>query len=259
MRVLEYGTENPHVMTMFQCTAEPCWVFEPAVRDVSSDFHVLLFAADGHDESGNDFDSVETYARQAADYLRAHDIEAVDLMYGVSLGGATVIRFLAAENIPVKKAVIDAGITPYPYPRWICRLIAAKDFLSISLATKNMAVMKLAALPDRWTPAGEDPEEHYRRIFEFEKNHYSYRTIYNAFWSANNYVMPEPVPVLNTVIEYWYGEGERKARRRNMEYVRTVFPKTSVREFRGLAHAELVLMFPKTFHAEIIRVWQKGT
>lgn len=46
--------------------------------------------------------------------------------------------------------------------------------------------MKLAAPPERWTPKGEDPEEHYRRISDFEKKHLSAKTIYNVFWSTNN-------------------------------------------------------------------------
>ena len=29
-------------------------------------------------------------------------------------------------------------------------------------------IMKAAMPPERWTPKGEDPQEHYRRIFAFE-------------------------------------------------------------------------------------------
>ena len=77
------------------------------------------------------------------------------------------------------------------------------------------------------------------------------------FWSANNYTMPDSIPEIDTTIEYWYGEGEKKARAGNRAYVKKIFPQTTVREFRELEHAELVLMYPKTFHAEIMRVWQK--
>lgn len=64
--------------------------------------------------------------------------------------------------------------------------------------------MKAAMPPERWTPKGEDPQEHYRRIFAFERDHFSSKTIYNVFWSTNNYSMPDPVPKINTKIEYWY-------------------------------------------------------
>ncbi len=140
----------------------------------------------------------------------------------------------------MEKAIIDAGITPYPYPKWICRLIALKDWMSIMLATRSMRIMKQAMPPERRTPGGQDPEEHYRRIFNFEKHHFSARTIWRVFWGTNNYSMPDPVPPVETKIEYWYGEEEKKARKNNLAYVCKVYPQTVPREFKGLAHAELV-------------------
>ena len=67
--------------------------------------------------------------------------------------------------------------------------------------------------------------------------------------------MPDPVPAVDTEIEYWYGEEEKKARKSNLAYVRKAFPQTVSREFKGLAHAELVLMFPERFYQEVTRFW----
>jgi len=258
MKVYEFEGDSGKVLTMFQCAAEPWWAFrESAEAAASAGFHVYFFAADGHDETGTDFVSVEKYAADAAAYLRGAGVEKVDCMYGVSMGGAAVMRFLATEDIPVRTAVIDAGITPYPYPRIICRLIAAKDWLTTYIGAKCYPVMKAVMPPERWTPKGQDPEEHYRRIYEFEKNHFSSRSIYNVFWSANNYSMPDPVPQVSTVIEYWYGGGEKKARKDNISYVKRAFPQTEVREFGGLAHGELVMMFPERFRDEIVRITEE--
>lgn len=253
MKVYEFGTEHEKNFVMFQCAAEPWWVFKASAEAMAKDYHVCLFIADGHDEQGTTFVSIEKNVKDAADWLRKAGISRVDAMYGVSMGGASVIRFLATEDIPVDKAIIDAGITPYPYPRFICRLISCWDWITIMLGTKSMTLMKLAMPPERWTQEGEDPEEHYRKIFDFEKHHFSSRTIYNVFWSTNNYSMPDPIPIVDTRIEYWYGEEERKARKNDLTYTRKVYPQTVVREFRGLAHAELVLMFPERFYEEVTR------
>ncbi|MBR1456535.1 MAG: alpha/beta hydrolase [Oscillospiraceae bacterium] len=253
MKVCEYGEKNEKTFVMFQCAAEPGWVFTASAEAVARNYHVYLFVADGHDEQGTEFISVEKYVRDAAAYLRRKQVQRVDVLYGVSMGGASAIRFLATEDIPVEKAIIDAGITPYPYPRLVCRLISVWDWITMMLGTKSMTFMKLAAPPERWTPKGEDPEEHYRRIFEFEKHHFSPRTIYNVFWSANNYSMPDPVPAVPAKIEYWYGEEEKKARENNLAYTQRIYPQTVAREFKGLAHAELVLMFPERFCEEVMR------
>ena len=253
MKVYEFGDDHEKSFAMFQCAAEPGWVFKPSAEAAARDYHVFLFIADGHDELGTTFESVEKYVSDAAAYLRKKGIHRLDGIYGVSMGGASVIRFLAAEDIQADKAIIDAGITPYPYPKLICRLISLWDWLTMSLATKNYGIMKAAMPPERWTPKGEDPEAHYRKIFEFEKHHFSSKTIYNVFWSANNYSMPDPVPSVDTKIEYWYGEEEKKARRENIAYTCRVYPQTVVKEFKGLAHAELVMMFPERFYEEVSR------
>ncbi len=211
MKVYEFGKEHAISFVMFQCTAEPWWVFKASAEEMAKDCHVYLFIADGHDELGTEFVSLEEYAGGAARYLKAQGVSRVDAMYGVSMGGAAVIRFLAAEDIPVDKAIIDAGITPSPYSKPISRLISVKDWIMIMLVTRSLRLMKLACPPERWTPEGEDPEVHYRALLEFYKRHYSAGTIYNVFWSTNTYAMPDPVPRVDTKIEYWYGEEEKRA------------------------------------------------
>ena len=253
MKVYEFGIENERAFAMFQCAAEPWWVFEASAKEMARDYHVYLFIADGHDEQGTTFTSIEKSVKDAADRLRERGVSRVDAMYGVSMGGACVIRFLATEDIPVERAVIDAGITPYPYPRVICRLISCWDWFTVMLVTKSMTLMKLAMPPERWTPKGEDPDAHYKKIFDFEKHHFSPKTIYNVFWSTNNYAMPSPAPKVETTIEYWYGEEEKRARKNDLAYTRKVYPQTVAKQFAGLAHAELVLMFPERFYREVMR------
>ena len=65
--------------------------------------------------------------------------------------------------------------------------------------------------------------------------------------------MPEPMPEPDTKMEYWYGENEKKARRANIRSARKAFPDITLREFPGLEHGELVMMFPERFHQEILR------
>ena len=255
MKVYEFGGKHEKTFAMFQCAAEPWWVFKDSAEAVARDYHVFLFIADGHDEQGTEFISLEKYAADAADYLRGKGIRHLDCIYGVSMGGAAVIRFLATEDIAAEKAIIDAGITPYPYPRFVCRLISIKDWVMVMLGTRFISLMKLAYPPQRWTPKGENPEEHYRKLAEFFRKHYSAKTIYNVFWSTDNYSMPEQVPEIDTKIEYWYGEEERKAREKehDIEFVRRTYPQTVLREFKGLTHAELVMMFPERFYEEVTR------
>lgn len=255
MKVYEYGEDIEKTLLMFQCAAEPWWVFKSSAEALSKDFHVFLFISDGHDEIGTDFLSIEKNVEQAVSYLKGKGVRHLDMVYGISMGGSSVMYMLANQAMPVKKAIVDAGITPYPYPIWLCRIIALKDYLMVKIGFKSLRLMKMVMPPERWTPKGEDPEEHYQKLFEFGRNHYSNKTIYNVFWSANNYPMPNPVPTSNAKMEYWYGEEEKSARKNDLAYAKKAFPQIVPRELKGMQHGELVMMFPERFHQEVLRFW----
>ena len=113
MRVLEYGKEQEKTLLFLPCTAEPEWAFTDAVSLLSQNYRVLQIVYDGHGETGEDFVSVETTVDEITDWLQSRNITNLDAAYGCSLGGACLTRFLALGEIPVKRAIIDAGITPY--------------------------------------------------------------------------------------------------------------------------------------------------
>ena len=43
----------------------------------------------------------------------------------------------------------------------------------------------------------------------------------------------------------------------DLTYARRIYPQTVPKEFEGLAHAELVLMFPERFFAEVRRFMEQ--
>ena len=69
--------------------------------------------------------------------------------------------------------------------------------------------------------------------------------------------MPDPVPRVGTRIEYWYGEEEKRTRRNNLAYTCKAYPQTISKEYKGLAHAELVMMFPERFYEEVTRFMEE--
>ncbi len=73
MTVFEFGAENRKNMVMFQCAAEPWWAFKDSAEAMARNYHVFLMIADGHDETGNDFVSLEKCASDAASYKKPAD------------------------------------------------------------------------------------------------------------------------------------------------------------------------------------------
>ena len=247
MQILEHGWEQARSLLFFPCTAEPVWVFEETITLLSRTWHVFQVVFDGHQpEDPGDFISVEQTVDEVTAWMKDHGVARLDAAYGCSLGGACLTRFLVLGQIPVDRAIIDGGITPYPFPYLMRKLILARDVLAFRIVAKSRRVLEMAFPPERFTLPGRDPVEEYDAMEAYLKT-YSDRTIRNVFWSGNNYALPETPAVGGTKIVYWYGEDEKKDRRGNIRFIRRYFPEIAFREFPKMAHAELVIVHPAEF------------
>lgn len=251
MTIYEYGTENDRKLLFIATAAlEPYWAFGRQAAALGEDYHVYAVAADGHDGQPGDFISIEKTVSDMTAELKRRGVTQLFAAYGLSMGGAVIVRFLAVSGIPVEKAVIDGGILPYTYPKWICRLIHIKDYLMMRSITRSRKLLELAAPPEKYTAEGSDPREEYDALMEFYKT-YSDRTISNVFWSANNYELPQPAPRLDTAIIYWYGEREKNARKKDMTYIQSYFDGVLLRQIDGMEHGELVMVHLKQFNLDL--------
>ena len=162
MKVLEHGGRIGRTLLFLPCTAEPVWAFAETIALLSEQWHVFQVVFDGHEpEEPGDFTSVEQTVDEVTEYLKAHGIARLDAAYGCSLGGACLTRFLALGEIPVGRAIIDGGITPYQLPYLLRKLILARDVLSFKLAANDRKVLEAAFPPERFTIPGHDPVKEY--------------------------------------------------------------------------------------------------
>lgn len=252
MVIREYGTENNRHLLFFQGSCEPWQEFLPSVKGLAEKFHVMLVTPDGHDpEEHNDFISVEKTVEDASRWLKEHGIAQLDAMYGLSFGGGMVVRFLTTQDIPVTKAIIDAGTAPYQYPKWICKLIGVRDFLMLKIARSSVRFMEAACPTDRFARDPKNAKQEYERIRQYLMG-YSNKTLWNIFWSANNYAVPKTAPKLDTQIQFWVGEDEWGSRYRDLKWTKQYLPQIEIVKIPHMMHGEFVLMHPDEFSAKAI-------
>lgn len=254
MTIYEYGQEDARpVLFIATAALEPYWAFHDAIEYLSHDYHVYAVAADGYDpEHPSEFTSIETTVDQILDWFHAHGVDSLYAAYGLSMGGAIVNRLLAVGNIRVERAVLDGAIMPYTYPRPVCRLISAWDFVTWRALTRSRRLLELAAPPEECTPAGHDPAAEYDALMDFYRG-YSSRTLYNTCWSTNNYGLPHPAPAVDTRLEYWYGAGEERARRGDIRYLKGYRPNTSFVRIEGQGHGTLLMVHPREWYGRFSR------
>ena len=247
MVIREFGTEHQRQLVFFQGSCEPWQEFYPAVEGLAKRFHVMLVTPDGHDpEEHNDFISVEKTVDDTVRWLKEHRIGHLDAMYGLSFGGGMVVRFLATQEIQVDKAIIDAGTAPYQYPKWICKLIGVRDFLVLKLARSSVKLMLMASPPEHYARDPKNARQEYEQIRQYLKG-YSNKTLWNIFWSANNYAVPKTPPTLHTRIQFWVGTDEWRSRVRDLKWTMRYLPQIEIVKIPNMMHGEFVMMHPEEF------------
>jgi len=162
MQILEHGQEHERTLLFFPCTAEPVWAFADTIAQLSQRWHVFQVVYDGHQpEYPGDFTSVEQTVDEVISYLKSRSVSRLDGAYGCSMGGACLTRMLALGKIPISRAIIDGGITPYQLPFLVRKLLLARDVLSFKMAANSRKILEAAFPPERFTPAGHDPKKEY--------------------------------------------------------------------------------------------------
>ncbi len=253
MTVHEFGKENEKTVVLIHPSAVMWDYFEYVIPLLETKYHLVIPALPGYDKDCPcDFTSVEEIAAELADWLGSHRIKELSCIYGCSMGGSVVTRFLADNRIKTDCAVIDGGIMPYRLPYIVTRFIAEKDFLLIySGKLGGMKLIEKAFTSDEYS------KEDLRYIAEVLKM-MSAKTIWRTFDSCNNYSMPAEIKTGCGRIEYWYASTEKKARKTEIEYIKDFFPQTVFREFENVGHGGLAALKPGILADEISKLCEKG-
>lgn len=256
MKIHEYGKEHTKHLLFFQGSCEPWEEFSEAARLLGQAFHVMLVTQDGHDpKEHTDFISVEKTVDDTVSRLHAMGIRHLDAVYGLSFGGGMVIHMLASGKMTADRAIIDAGTAPYVYPRWICKLIGVRDYFMLKIGRSSVKLMELSFPPERFARDPKNARQEYAEIQRYLKT-YSNKTIWNIFWSANNYSVPKTAPLLSTEIQFWVGTDEWGSRFRDLKWAKRYLPEIEVVKIPGMMHGEYVLMHPQQFAAQALAFFE---
>ena len=247
MKIHEFGEHNRRSIVMIHGACMSWDMFMPSIDILSRSWHIYAAAVPGHDlTTKEEFTSVEGIAARIELTLIRDGISAVDLLYGLSLGGGIALRMLADGKIRTDRAVIDAGITPVELPGALARLFFAKDAVITAIGKKSRSALEAAFPPDRYPVSVID------RMYAVMQN-MSDNTIQRLYSSVDNYRMPEQFPDIVSNIEYWYGSDEERVRKPDIAYVQKHIPGIKIRRLEGMAHGQYALCCPEQFAGDIAR------
>ncbi len=245
----EYGQGNGDVVVLIHPSLVMWDYFEYVIPLMEDCCHLVIPALPGYDpDDKSNFTSVEQIASDLADWLIARGYGEIACIYGCSMGGSIVTRFLADKRVKVRSAVVDGGITPYPLPWIVTRFIALKDFLLICMGKAGgLKLLEKAFATDDYS------DEDLQYVATVLK-HTSAKTIWRTFESCNNFAMPNPVTTHCDHIEYWCTGAEQKARKADIAWFKAHLPQTIFRIIEDVGHGGLAALKPELMASELTRV-----
>ena len=245
MTILEFNPESNSHLLMFHASCMTWEFLKNSIDILASTHHVIVPVMPGYNmDDDSDYTSVEEIAKETEDYLIQKNITKLDGIYGISMGGSIVIRMLANGRIQFEHAIIDAGITPYQLPACLAKMFVIRDFTFMMTLKNSLKFLSMFVPVDKY---GVNTFDRLRKVML----HASTKTIWNNFNSCNTYSMPNPVMESKTRIHYWYGSKEKMNRKRDVKYVKKIFPNIIVEEIPGFNHAEFVMLKPDAFAGKV--------
>ena len=251
MKIHEFGRKDMPVVVMIHGEFMSWDMLGGAIKLLAERFHVLAVGVPGHDTSSKDsFTSVENIAARVELTLVQFGAAKIDLLYGLSMGGAIAVRMLADAQLHIRHAVIDGGTCPYDVPWVVSRLMLSKDGAAAKKLRNDVAALETAYPPERYGDSFTDGVYNVLREMTDEEAE-------RIAVSMRDYPMPSKFPKIGTWIEYWYGSDEEDERRADAEYMRKHVPNTTLRRIDGMAHGQYVVSCPESFANDITAIIEK--
>ena len=249
MNIHEFGKENEQVVLLIHPSVVKWDYFEYVIPLLESDYHLIIPALPGYDfEEKSEFTSVEQIASELNNWLKQKDFKEIYTVYGCSIGGSIALTVTLGQMIPIRHCIMDGGITPYQLPWIATRFIALRDYLMMMIGRAGgLKLLEKAFATDEYS------KEDLQYVSDVLR-HSSRKTLWRTFDSCNNYKIPNPIPAVNTVIHYWYADGEEKERSWDIKYMKENFPQARFTVLPSLGHGGLVLKQPELFAQMIVNL-----
>ncbi|GKX66566.1 alpha/beta fold hydrolase [Inconstantimicrobium mannanitabidum] len=237
----EFGQQNKPIVVLIHGFLMPWKMWEPQIEEFSKEYHVIVPILEGHQKNNqNIFTSIENNSNQIIDYLEKHNFKEIFAICGLSLGASITVDILGRDRLIVKKAIIDAGITPICVTKIQKTFIVYRSLFETCLVRKSKKMLEMVFKPQDYSRVRVD------EIYEMLQ-HISNDTVKNVYSSIFTYKLPEDLSNIKTEIRYWYGTKEGNQRKRDAEFIIKVFPNAKYQVFDGYAHGQLCVGNPNLY------------
>lgn len=230
-----FGQENKKIMILIHGVLTPWQIWQEQVDYFKKEYCVIVPALDGHiEEEMSEYKSVDDEAYKITEYVKNNYGKNIDVLCGLSMGGAIAYKIFENGTLDVKYLVIDgAPLSPIgKLPIWFMK----KSYISIihkskARDKKTLESFKKDFLPEKYLPS----------FLKFADT-MTDETIVNMINSVFKVRVSKTPIDNNTKILFLHGtKGNEVISEKSSKIIKEIYPQTKVKCFKGYAHAELAI------------------
>ena len=239
MRFHTFGDGNKKIMVLIHGVLTPWQIWQEHAKYFEKDYLVVVPALDGHvEEEASEYISVEDEANKIIDYVINAYGKEVDVLCGLSMGGAIAYKVFESGKLTINNLVVDgAPLSPLgKLPVWFM----TKNYMNIIHKTKMRDQKTLDNFKKYFLP-----EEYLPSFLKFADTmtDETIKNMLSSVFSTN--ICKTPVEN-DTKILFMHGtKGNEVVSRKAARKMKEVYPQTDIKCFDGYAHAELSIYHVK--------------
>ena len=239
-----YGNKADKAVILIHGMLTPWQIWNCAAEAFEKDHYVVVPELDGHTEDeATVFNSVDEEADKICEYIRNELEGKVYLLAGLSMGGRIAAEIAKCTDISIQNLVLDGA--PLTKMNGLMKSIFKKNYISIINKSRARDPKVLESAKKGFLP--EERIEDYLKIADNMEPESISRIIDTVFADYEYRECPKDMRIL-----FMHGaKGNEAVSRKCALRMKAVNPQTEIREFKGMAHAELACFKPEQWVKEV--------
>ena len=239
-----FGDKENKAVILVHGMLNPWQIWNKAIEKFSRTYYVIVPELDAHtEETESAFISVEDEAAKILTYIKDELDGKVYLLAGLSMGGRIAATVAKSKEAEIENLVLDGA--PLSKLNGIMRSIFKKNYVSIINKSKARDPKILESAKKGFLP--EERIGDYLKIAD-KLEPESVCSIIDSVFADFDYTVYTHVKR----ILFMHGtKGNEAVSRKCAVRMKKVNPQTEIREFKGLAHAELACFRPEEWIREV--------
>ena len=238
MLIHKFCTGNKPIMVLIHGFLTPWQIWTPHISAFKNDYDIFVIALNAHtEENASEFISVSEEAKSIVRYLKENNILCVDVLCGISLGGAIAFEIWKSAGLNISHIIMD-GAPLVPCPK-IAVNIMMNNYKNIIHKSQKRDSKVLENFKKNFLP--EKYLENYLRIADLITD----TSVENIIHSVFSCKMVKNIENKSKILFIHGTKANEFLSKRSAKLMKKYYPKTETICFVGDTHCYKVIYQPQ--------------